>query len=427
MDLRMTILRNKRALVLLLALLLTGCSVAKKIEKNLQSSSTDELYFKGISVLNAETGASVIDFNADRYFTPASNVKLFTLYAAWKTLQDSIASFDYIKTGDSLILKGTANPLFLSDSLSERAITFLKTSEENIYLKDDHIDETVYGKGWSWDDYPYYYMPEKHLFPIYGNVISVNKTGDSIEVVPDLFKDKIHLTEDLKKIRDKDANEFYLEESTDISNRKIPFKTSNQLVADLLTNELNRKVILLHNEKRYDFKSLKEVPYDTLYTRMMVNSDNFIAEQLMLRVGNVTKGKYSVEEAIQYSLENLLSDIPQKPRWVDGSGLSRYNLFSPKSIVYLLKKMYDEIPNEQLFSYLPRGGVNGTLKNNYENQFYINAKSGSLSNNYSLSGYLTTKKGQVLIFSYMNNHFPGSTSQRKKEISTFLKKLYESY
>ena len=116
-------------------------------------------------------------------------------------------------------------------------------------------------------------------------------------------------------------------------------------MADLLSNELNRKVILVQNDKAYDFKAFKEVSYDTLYTRMMVNSDNFMAEQLMLRVGSVTEGKYSVAQAIKYSLEYYISDIPQKPRWVDGSGLSRYNMFSPKSISFLLKKMYDEIRN----------------------------------------------------------------------------------
>jgi D-alanyl-D-alanine carboxypeptidase/D-alanyl-D-alanine-endopeptidase (penicillin-binding protein 4) len=423
----MIILRNNWVLVFFLYLFVISCSVSKKIEKDLQLSSSEDSYFKGISVLNAETGELLIDFNGDKYFTPASNVKLFTLYAAWKTLQDSIASFDYAKTGDSLVLRGTANPLFLSDSIDKRTIQFLRNANENIYLKDEKIEEPIYGIGWSWDDYLYAYMPEKHLFPIYGNVATVNKIGGSVTLNPDLFADKIHLTELSKVIRDRDLNEFYVDKSQDLSNRKVPFKTSNQLVADLLSNELTRKVVLIKNDKVYDFKPFKDIPYDTLYTRMMVNSDNFLAEQLMLRVGSVATGKYSVEQAIQYALEHYFSDIPQMPRWVDGSGLSRYNLFSPKSISYLLKKMYDDIPHDLLFTYLPQGGVNGTLKGNFLGQSYIHAKSGTLSNNYSLSGYLTTKKGQVLIFSYMNNHFQGSSSQRKEEMSAFFKKLYESY
>ncbi len=411
----------------MISLGLASCSVSKKIQKDLHASSAEDIYFKGISVLEAGTGKSLIDFHEDMYFTPASNVKLFTLYTAWKSLPDSIPAFDFVKKGDSLILKGTANPLFLTDSLNVEALTFLKNSDENIYLRDEHIEEAVYGAGWSWDDYAYDYMPEKHLFPVYGNVVSVDKAGDSIEVIPGFFKNKVHLTGSVTESRKKDANEFYIEESADIFNKKIPFTSSNQLVADLLSSELDRKVILVKEDMGDQYKAFREVPYDTLYTRMMVNSDNFMAEQLMLRVGRVAKGTYSVSAAIQYALENYMTDIPQKPRWVDGSGLSRYNLFSPKSMVYLLKKMYDEVPLDLLFSYFPRGGMNGTLKNEFRNQSYIYAKSGSLSNNYSLSGYLITKKGKVLIFSYMTNHFPGSSSSRKREISAFLKKLHESY
>lgn len=404
-----------------------GCSVSKKIEKDLRSNAGQGNFFKGISVVDAKTGESLIGFNEGRYFTPASNVKLFTLYAALRTLQDSITSFDYVRKNDSLILKGTANPLFLVDSLDAKAMTFLRNCKENIYLMDADIEEAVYGMGWSWDDYAYYYMPEKQLFPIYGNVVSVSKKGDAFKVIPDLFTERFQITSSPKMVRNRDMNEFYIDRSADFSNKKIPFKTSNQLVADLMSKELDRKVILLDNKVNYDFKSFKEVPYDTLYTRMMVHSDNFMAEQLMLRVGSVAKGKYSVAEAIQFSLENYLSDIPQEPRWVDGSGLSRYNLFTPESITYLLKKMFEELPVDQLFSFLPQGGKSGTLKNNYKGQDYIRAKSGTLSNNYSLSGYLISKKGRVLIFSYMNNHFSGNTLQRKTEMSVFFKRLYESY
>ena len=423
----MIILKNNIFIILLAIFFFSSCSVSKKIEKELNTESADELFFKGISVVDAESGEPLIEFNSNRYFTPASNVKLFTLYAAWQTLGDSISSFEYAKVGDSLILKGTANPLFLSDSLDDEALEFLKGREEAIYLKDDHIVEETYGQGWSWDDYPYYYMPEKSIFPIYGNVITIDKKKDSIGVSPNLFDDKVFVKDSLEVHRDKDKNKFYVEEAKDFSEKKIPFKTSNQLVADLLGQELSKKVILLESNTKYDFKSFKDIPYDTLYRKMMVYSDNFMAEQIMLRVGKVTSGEYSVSKAITYTLEHYLNDIPQRPRWVDGSGLSRYNLFSPKSITFLLRKMYHEIPHKQLFAYLPQGGVNGTLKSSYKGQVYLFAKSGTLSNNYSLSGFLTSKNGKVLIFSYMNNHYSGSSSQRKEEMSGFFKKLYESY
>jgi D-alanyl-D-alanine carboxypeptidase/D-alanyl-D-alanine-endopeptidase (penicillin-binding protein 4) len=112
-------------------------------------------------------------------------------------------------------------------------------------------------------------------------------------------------------------------------------------------------------------------------------------------------------KARRFVLENHLSDLEQPPSWVDGSGLSRYNLFTPESIVHVLYKLYVEIPKERLFQFFPTGGVSGTLEDWYSGnpEPYLFAKTGSLSNNHCLSGYLLTKSGKILIFSFMNNHF----------------------
>jgi len=229
------------------------------------------------------------------------------------------------------------------------------------------------------------------------------------------------------KARDLNKNSFYIGSSNSDVTKRVPFKTSNQLVADLLSEKLGTKVTLIaHNFKR-EFIPFNEVPYDSLYVKMMKASDNFIAEQLLLQVGNKTVQQYNTPLAIKYVLDGSLAEIPDRPRWVDGSGLSRYNLFSPRSMVFILSKLYHEVPKDKLISYFPQVGMEGTLKNNFKEQPYVHAKSGTLSNNYSLSGYLTTKKGTVLIFSYMNNHYTGSSNKRKKEMAVFFKELYESF
>ena len=131
------------------------------------------------------------------------------------------------------------------------------------------------------------------------------------------------------------------------------------------------------------------------------------------------------EFAINYIQEKFLSDLPDKNKWVDGSGLSRYNLFTPRSIVKLLEKMYREFPEERLFSLLAVGGKSGTLKNSFNNEEnpYIFAKTGSMSGVYNLSGYLKTKKGQTILFSFMNNNFNTSVSMQRKEVEKILKQV----
>jgi D-alanyl-D-alanine carboxypeptidase/D-alanyl-D-alanine-endopeptidase (penicillin-binding protein 4) len=134
---------------------------------------------------------------------------------------------------------------------------------------------------------------------------------------------------------------------------------------------------------------------------------------------------------INYSKEHFLNNLPDTPQWVDGSGLSRYNLFTPRSIVTLLSKILDELKNDDLVhSLLPAGGVVGTIKTVYKTdngQPFIWAKTGSLSNNYSQSGYLITRKGKRLAFSFMNNNFTKPTRQVRDEMVRIMTYIHENW
>jgi D-alanyl-D-alanine carboxypeptidase/D-alanyl-D-alanine-endopeptidase (penicillin-binding protein 4) len=124
----------------------------------------------------------------------------------------------------------------------------------------------------------------------------------------------------------------------------------------------------------------------------------------------------------------LLPGLPHKPRWVDASGLSRYNLFTPKSMVYLLEKMYDEFGQERMFDLLPKNGEGGHLQKWYPFETtYLYAKTGSVSNNHNICGLLQTKKGTVLIFSYMNNHYMIESNDVRKEMNRVLQEIYNKY
>ena len=417
-----------QTLIILLLFVCGACSTAKKISKDFVKSSAENNYFRGLVVYDPLADKELINENGSKYFTPASNTKLFTFYTAYKTFKDSVTALKYKSTKDSLILVGTADPSLEYIFEENKTIEFLINSKQEVFLVDASISDEKYGPGWSWEDYPYYYMPERSLFPIYGNVVSVSKNGNDMMITPKFFEKNFSTADTIMKRRDISANNFHIGVNEELKERKIPFRTSNQMVADLLSKEIGKKVVLIKYKDTRGFQELKSVRYDSLYKEMLVESDNFIAEQLLLQVGNAVDSIYNVKKAIEFALENYLFDIPQKPRWVDGSGLSRYNLFTPESIVFLLNKMYTEIPKEKLLAYFPVGGESGTLENYYKNEKpYIFAKSGTLSNNYNLSGYLITKKGKMLIFSYMNNHYQGSSLQRKKEMNAIFKELYETY
>ena len=168
---------------------------------------------------------------------------------------------------------------------------------------------------------------------------------------------------------------------------------------------------------------------DSIYKRMMHKSDNFLAEQILMLASSTLSDTLSTRTAINKMLDSHLSDLQHPPRWVDGSGLSRYNLFTPNSMVHILKKLHQEIPEERLFELFPMWDATGTVDtwNHPGLEPFIFAKSGSFGNHYNLSGYIKTRSGKLLIFSFMNNHFRVPSHQIRAYIFETLKRIRESY
>ena len=423
-------MKIERVLTVAAALYLTACSTTSRIDRELRQTEEEQNFFLGLVVYDTRTNRVLVNHQGNRYFTPASNAKLFTFYTAWRTFRevDSVTAFTYCLAGDSLILRGAADPSFLHPETASRASDFLKKGSYALFLEASDMEEEPYGPGWAWEDYASGFMPERAVFPVYGNRVRIEYRQDSLRVHPAFFSDRVSLVDHYRAPRDRGQNHFYVKRGSGSWEKEIPFLTSDQLTADLLSDAVGRKVTLIPPREACKYDAVKSVPYDSLYTRMLVNSDNFVAEQLLLQVGREVSGSYSASKAIDFALKNYMPDIPQQPKWVDGSGLSRYNLFTPESMVYLLRRMYQEIPREQLFAYLPAGGRSGTLDSEFgRNIPFVIAKTGTLANNYSLSGFLLTRKGNVLLFSYMNNHYAGPSSQRKKEMQDIFRRLYEKY
>ncbi|MCB0463508.1 MAG: D-alanyl-D-alanine carboxypeptidase [Flavobacteriaceae bacterium] len=417
-----------RLFIFILFITISSCGTSYKLKRDFNKSHKESEFFKGFVLYNPETRTQIINHNGSKLFTPASNTKLYTFYSAYKTLGDSLKGLEYYKSNDTLYIKGSADPSFLYGFEGSKTIPFLKNHKGSIVLLDASLDDTQFGNGWSWEDYQYYYMPERSLFPMYGNVFTYAMKGDSIAAHPSYFKKHVTVLDSTDMNREFEENQFYLERLDSTSNY-TPFKTSTKLVAELLSDTLQKSVHVMSQKRDLDFMPFYSIAVDSVYKQMLVVSDNFIAEQLMLQVAKKTKDTYNVEDGIEYILENHLQNLPQKPVWRDGSGLSVYNLFSPEDTVFLLTKMYQEIPLEKLMDYLPVGGESGTLRNWYggKDKPYVYAKSGTLSNTYCLSGYLITKKGTVLIFSYMNNNFNRSNSNIRREMQKQLSNIYETY
>ncbi len=419
----------------------------KKFAKYIQANPQYEKTLAGICVYDMDKQQYVVLYNHNKNFTPASTTKLFSFYAGLQVLGKEattrIPALQYIVRPDSLIIFGTGNPTFLHPDFGDNTvIDFLKSRQEKLYFSDTNWKDQHFGLGWSWDDYNDYYATEKSVFPIYGNYVNfVANSAKQISVIPSFFK--ANLKEDTKlgdglwvqrKLR---SNEFAytLQKVNQLQNQEVPFVTSPELTAKMLSDTLKREVKwLAYPYSKSEVKTLKSMEADSLYRRMLQPSDNFLAEQILLMCSSqISENQINTDITIDFMLKNHLNTLTDEPRWVDGSGLSRMNLFSPRTQVELLLKIYKEIATDKvgearLFGMMAIGNQAGTLRNLFKNYPpFVFAKTGSLSNNACLSGYLVTKSGKRLCFALMNNHYLQPTTTIRAEMEKILTAFYLSY
>ncbi|HEU5291145.1 MAG TPA: D-alanyl-D-alanine carboxypeptidase [Cyclobacteriaceae bacterium] len=417
--------------------LIAACSPVSKTALNKKFKSLEERLqdHSGFMLYDLQKKKPLYEFQSNRYFTPASNTKTFTFYTALVLLGDSIPALQYLERGDSLIFRGTGDPSFLYSKAfdSRKVFDFLKLTDKQLFLVEDNFFTEPLGTGWAWDDYYYRYSSERSAFPIYGNFLTGEYNGQSLKVNPAFFAYQVSVsdsTEDSKIERDLGSNKIKFNPGKLNQKKKweVPFRTSTSITAQLLSDTLRKKVQILDQVVWDSVRTLFSIPVDSIYKPIMQPSDNFAAEQVLMICANVLSDSLKPEIAINYMKKNYLNDLPDKPLWVDGSGLSRFNLFTPRSMVRLWEKIYERIPQERLFSIIAVGGKTGTLKNAYKNERpYIYGKSGTLSNNHNVSGFIVTKKGRILIFSFMNNNHPANSSTVRNEMEKLLKSLYEHY
>lgn len=427
------------ALIFFSIVLIFSCSPAKNIivknglEFQLSECKNISSSLYGLYVTDTENKKEIININSDKLFTPASNTKIFTFYTSLNTIKDSITVLKYYQRNDSIVFFGLAYPGFLNPYIkSDTSIEgFFKNGTEKLFYSDSNYLEGKFGLGWAWDDYMDYYQCEKTSLPIYGNTLSLEFENDSITVYPEYLKKNIEFVKDSFFIyRSSEANFFQVGKFENKSLKEIPLRMNTKSVIESLKfisgKEINEWTGNLDNFNGPFYINQKFD--DSLYIRLMHNSDNFVAEQLLLSCSSTIGDILSTSDMIGYAIKNYMPYLLSDCRWVDGSGLSRYNLFKPASIVKVLNDIYEKIGLVGIQKYFPEIMIYSAKENdNNEISGKVYAKTGTLSNNFNLSGYIFTKKSNIYLFSFMNNHFLAKPRVIRSEVKTILKYIIENY
>lgn len=437
-------------LTVLLAVLLFGsCRVATSLqrsaEKTVFTSPALKAAHVGISVYEPATGKWWYNHQGDKYFVPASNTKLATCYAAMKFLGDSLVSARVaVDEKNRLQIFPAGDPTFLNPEFAYQPLLALMKPYKRILWNIDQWKEQRWGSGWSWNDYEEDYMAERSPFPVYGNVTRFFLVHDTLKSIPLVEpadaspvigykkESSVVMARAFQVERALDENRFTLRQTaTPFSGAVLPLRTSDSVVsallADTLKSEVIPSVLAFGHRESPQRRVIHSQPTDSLLKPMMHRSDNFFAEQLLLMVSNELLGFMSDQGVIDTLLKTVYADLPQKPRWVDGSGLSRYNLFTPQDFVAILQKMKADFGMARLQTILATGNE-GTLKNYYvADSSFVYAKTGTLSGVVALSGFLTTRQGKELIFSVLVNNHNGAATPVRRAVEAFLQSLRNRY
>ncbi|ULC59638.1 D-alanyl-D-alanine carboxypeptidase [Flaviramulus sp. BrNp1-15] len=420
---------SKRLLLLMLIFAFIFSCKSSYINKNITKKIEETFYknqFTGLLVYNPKTNDTVFKYNADKYFIPASNTKIFTLYTALQFLPNEVPAFKYDVKNDTIFIQGTGDPTFLHTFFNDSTALKMVRNYKNVKIVFNNLLDEKFGPGWAWEDYDTYFSPERSSFPMYGNVVTISNK-DSLQSIPKALQQNIQYSQSPKRRNYNDNVFFYNSKKQDTI--EVPMVVDTLLIEKLWQDLLPGRISISNFTGKKMEHIAYSIPSDSLYKRMMEVSDNFLAEQMLILASSTMFDTLSSSKIREYILDNQLKDLKQKPRWVDGSGLSRYNLFTPTSFVQVLTKLYNETSKERLFNLFPVGGTSGTLKKYYSggSKPYVFAKSGTVGNNYSLSGYLITNSGKTLIFSFMNNHYTEPTVEVKKRIQSVLEWLRDNY
>ena len=369
----------------------------------------------------------VVDKNADKYFIPASTLKIQTFYAFKKVLDDKFIGLRYQIKQDTLFIAGSGNPVFLHPRFPQlqRSFEFLQRHDSlKLVIVKEPEPIRPFRPGWAWDDYAYSFQTELSAFPIYGNQFWVYSDGEKTPSFFNPYCDSVFANK-VSISRHEDYNIFRWTNSPSITYDfvTVPFKTSPGLLRMLLQDTLQRSVGLIDYRSDLELENFYEKGAHRLLQYLMYASSNFFTEQLIMMLALEQNGYLS-----PIPPNHIFSNLPDEQKWVDASGLSRYNLTTPRNQVKILEKIYAELDEDEIAQFFPTGGQTGTLKQYYKLiPPFIMAKSGTLSNNYNLCGFLKGDSGKIYLFSFMNNHFLCDIRDLKASMETYLTYLKEKH
>jgi len=406
----------------------------------------------GVRIVSLTRGERLYSLNDNMLFNPASNEKLLTSATALMNLGTSY-DFSTAVFVDTLqhrvILKGYGDPLTSTgdlDSLARRVAPRLSGAAPwRVAVDVSFFDDLPWGAGWMWDEEP-------AADGMFISPVTLNNNTITVRVLPSpqagtpplisidpptsyvTLENTATTVVDSPKVRLKISRKW-VERSNTITvagqirlggrprTEQLSLWKPELYAGTVFAERLQACGIPLAGTVTVDTvtSAMVELEHyvhgiDTVLTFLNKVSDNLSAECVLKTIAAKKLGVSGSAEAGITFVHAYLSECGVDTNRIsvaDGSGLSRYNLTSPATIVRLLERVYrDNQSFPLLYHALPIAGVDGTIGSRMRGTpaaGNLRAKTGSLGAVSALSGYVQTLDGEMLAFSILMQNYPGAT------------------
>jgi serine-type D-Ala-D-Ala carboxypeptidase/endopeptidase (penicillin-binding protein 4) len=397
---------------------------ADRAERLLQTPPVDKGAW-GLLVIDAATGETLFEKNADKYFVPASNMKLLTTALAldklgveyrFRTTTETNGKLmeDGTLRGD-LILVGRGDP-----NLSNRKFPFdtkeefdgppervlaemadlvtargLKEIAGDVVGDDSYFPRERYPDGWEIDDMVWEYGAATSAIVVDDNTVTLTLTpgeqaGELPQCVVEPATSEFVVKSEVTTIGPKEKPDLRLTREPGsgivtvtgtLPAKSAPHKLQlaiqepAQHAAELMAQLLVRRGVKFSGKVRAQHEpdpaeSTRTVLAEHLSIRLgdsikLVNkiSQNLHTE-VLLRTAARQNGRWSDPEDVPKFAKEFYAKVgigPEDVVQTDGSGLSRHDMVTPRAFVTLLAYAQKQPWFADFYASLPVAGVDGTL------------------------------------------------------------------
>lgn len=409
----------------------------------------------GAHIVSARSGETVLSLNSGTALMPASNMKVITSAAALSLLKPEFRFKTHLLSdgrlqGDTLqgnlYLKGYGDPVLSDERLQQlvQELRFLGIGKINgqLIADDSYFDQQRIGRGWKNTYGAAAYSAQISALSLNLNTVEVRvrptQVGQpaAISLKPESSffalvnktstsggRTRLHISRQLVNGKNQIivSGNLYVRGRTEIEtiNLDNPTLYTGYVAANLLRKE----GIQLQGQIRQGttpaganlLATTESPPLREVVSELNKNSINLIAENLLKFMGaNFSGAPGSSEKGAKVITDRFLTrmvGLPHNPSLViaDGSGLSPLNRLSAETLTRVLQHMLQQYDvSVDFVASLAISGVDGTLKkrmNTPELKRRVRAKTGFINGASALSGYVYAKNNEILIFSYLMNHY----------------------